>query len=214
MLGFKFTLESIYFTSFRKSTSSSLLASYKIPPFTTIRGLISNALGLKRDDLYLQDLIKIGIKPYQITSSSEMSKVLKLKSEGNDPYKRFFPSSPIFKEFLINPKYEIYIAGESEIIETIHNALNKPQRDLYIGSSDDLVDLEIFDCIELFSEKGFPSTIVEGVYDNSYLEKIPYKFHKKGKSFYLEEKIISIPKKNFSVEMRVFDFYGDKVFLI
>ena len=50
MLGFKFTIESLYFTSFRKSTSTSLLSSYKIPPFTTIRGLISNALGLKRDD--------------------------------------------------------------------------------------------------------------------------------------------------------------------
>lgn len=214
MLGFKFTLESIYFTSFRKSTSSSLLASYKIPPFTTLRGLMSNALGLKRDDLYLQDLIKIGVKPHHITYSSEMSKVLKLKSDGKDPYKRFFPSSPIFKEFLINPIYDIYVAGESKIIENIHSALNNPQRDLYIGSSDDLVDLEIFDCIEISSEIGLPCTVVEGVYENSFLEKIPYKFHKKGKSFSLEEKIISIPKNGFIEEMDVFDFYGDKVFLI
>ena len=55
MLGFKFKIESLYFTSFRKSTSTSLLSSYKIPPFTTIRGLISNALGLKRDDMLVQD---------------------------------------------------------------------------------------------------------------------------------------------------------------
>ena len=144
MLGFKFTIESLYFTSFRKSTSTSLLSSYKIPPFTTIRGLISNALGLKRDDLYLQDMIKIGIKPYPVEMSSEMTKVLKLKKEGQDPFKRYFPSAPIFKEFLIKPKYDIFIAGDSETINKIHSALKNPQRDLYLGSSDDLVDLEVF----------------------------------------------------------------------
>ncbi len=214
MLGFKFTIESLYFTSFRKSTSTSLLSSYKIPPFTTIRGLISNALGLKRDDLYLQDMIKIGIKPYPVEMSSEMTKVLKLKKEGQDPFKRYFPSAPIFKEFLIKPKYDIFIAGDSETINKIHSALKNPQRDLYLGSSDDLVDLEVFDCIEVSNGFGKPCTVVEGLYEDSYLEKIPYKFHKNGRNFSLEEKIISIPNGAINEEMEVFDFYGENIVLI
>lgn len=214
MLGFKFTVESLYFTSFRKSTSTSLLSSYKIPPFTTIRGLISNALGLRRDDLYLQDLIKIGIKSYDVEISSEMIKVLKLKEDKKNPYNRVFPSSPIFKEFLISPKYDIYIAGDSELIINIHEALKNPKRDLYIGSSDDLVDLEIFDCIDISSSYDVPCTVMEGLVENSCLEKIPYKFHWNGKSFTLEEKIVSVPNGVISEKMEGFDFYGENVVLI
>ena len=213
MLGFKFTIESLYLTSFRKSTSTSLLSSYKVPPFTTIRGLISNALGLKRDDLDIQDKVKIGIKPYPVEVSSEMAKILKLKEEGNELYKRTFHSSPIFKEFLIGPKYDIFIAGDSGIISEIHNALINPKRNLYIGSSDDLVDLEVFECIDIEKGFGMPDTVVEGLYENSYLEKIPYKFHKNGHSFSLEEKIISIPNDKINEEMEVYDFYGENVVL-
>jgi CRISPR-associated protein Cas5h len=80
MFGLKFRIEALYFTNFRKSTSTSLINTYSIPPFTTLRGMISNALGLKRDDLRVQDWIKIGIKPQNnINLSTEMTKVLKLK---------------------------------------------------------------------------------------------------------------------------------------
>ena len=152
MIGFKFTLDSPYFVSFRRANSSSLLSSYKIPPFTTIRGLISNALGLKRDDLYLQDLIKIGIKSYNINYSSEMTKVLKLKQD-KVKYNRNFPSSPIFKEFLIFPKYDIYIAGNDDIIHEINEKLKDPVRNLYLGSSDDMIDLT-YDSIKMIYDRG------------------------------------------------------------
>ena len=55
----KFGLEGLYFTSFRKPTSTSLIMSYTVPPYTTIRGLIANALGIERDNYLLQDEIKI-----------------------------------------------------------------------------------------------------------------------------------------------------------
>lgn len=212
MIGFKFTLDSPYFVSFRRANSSSLLSSYKIPPFTTIRGLISNALGLKRDDLYLQDLIKIGIKSYNINYSSEMTKVLKLKQD-KVKYNRNFPSSPIFKEFLIFPKYDIYIAGNDDIIHEINEKLKDPVRNLYLGSSDDMIDLNIFDCIQINLKIGKPISVVEGIYDNSTIEKIPFKFNKKGKNFNLEEKIVSIPNNIIDEEMEVYDFNGEYVYL-
>ena len=35
MLGFKFRLEGLYFATFRKPASTSLIMSYSIPPYTT-----------------------------------------------------------------------------------------------------------------------------------------------------------------------------------
>ena len=211
MFGFKFRLEPIYFASFRRSISTSYLSSYPLPPFTTIRGLISNSLGINRDNFILQDMIKIGIKINNVNYSSELTKILKLKKENRKTNR--FPSSPIFREFLINPIYYIYVAGDENTISMINYSLKNPKRDLYIGSSDDLVDLTIFNPIEIFEDRAIPQSIIEGIHENCLIEKIPYKFHKNGRRFNLEEKIISIPNENFSEEMEIFDFNGEKIAL-
>lgn len=216
MFGFKFRLETLYFTTFRKSTSTSLISSYSIPPFTTIRGLISNALGLKRDDLRVQDWIKIGIKPQNnVNRSTEMAKVLKLKGNGKK-YQKTFPSSPIFKEFLVNPIYDIYIAGEQEKINNIYDALENPKRPLYIGGSDELVDINIFEPVEIgktTSKEIF--CIMDGIREDCIIEKIPYKFIQVGKNFSLEYKTISIPKgEKITIDTDVFNFNGEGVVLL
>lgn len=80
MYGIKVIAELPYFGNFRKPTSTSNLTTYSVPPYTTIRGLVSNALGLSRDDYTLQDWdLKIGIeinnKGYK---NKELTKILKL----------------------------------------------------------------------------------------------------------------------------------------
>jgi CRISPR-associated protein Cas5h len=216
MLGLKFRIEALYFTNFRKSTSTSLINTYSIPPFTTIRGLISNALGLKRDDLRVQDWIKIGIQPQNnLNRSTEMTKVLKLKGTGKK-YQKTFPSAPIFKEFLVNPIYDIYIASEQEVIEKIYFALKNPKRPLYVGASDELVDVTVFEPVKI-EKKPFNETysVVEGIYENCIIEKIPYKFLQAGRNFSLEYKTISIPKNGKICEkMELFDFKGEGVVLV
>jgi len=216
MFGFKFRIEALYFTTFRKSTSTSLISSYSIPPFTTIRGIISNALGLKRDDLIVQDWIKIGIKlQSNINRSTEMAKVLKLKGTGKK-YQKTFPSSPMFKEFLVNPIYDIYIAGELEKIEEIHNSLKNPKRPLYIGGSDELIDTNIFEPVEIEKTTSKEiSCVIEGIHENCIIEKIPYKFIQTGRNFSLEYKTVSIPKEEkINEEMDVFNFNGEEVILL
>jgi len=218
MLGLKFRLEGLYFTTFRKPTSTSLIMSYSIPPYTTIQGLIANALGLKRDDLSVQDWIKIGIKPLSFSNkSSEIAKMLKLKGTGAT-YKRIFPSSPMFKEFLVSPVYEIYIAGEDDKIKEIYNSLLEPARPLYIGASDDLVDIEPSEPIKIrnVSAKEI-SGVIEGIHEKCFVENIPYKFIKKGKSFSLEYKTISIPQNgviSLKEEVGCWRFDGETVWLV
>lgn len=226
MWGLKLNLEGLYFTSFRKPTSTSLLLTYPIPPYTTIRGIFSNALGLKRDDLTLQDWFRVGIRPINNNDKSrEMTKILKLISremkfecqtcrnkwiittkpkkcpecESNDflqipNYKHKFPSAPMFKEFLINPKYEIFLVGEEDKIKKAHSAFKTPSRPLYFGGSDDLIDIGVGEPQKAYEETAIAvSSIVEGIHENSIIEKIPYKFHQKGRNFSVEYKTVSIP---------------------
>ncbi len=143
MWGLEFKLDALYFASFRRSVSTSLILSYITPPYTTLRGLIANALGMKRDDYSIQDWAKIGISsPENLNKSREIAKILKLKGTGGT-YNKVFPSSPIFREFLIAPTYRIYLAGEKDKIDCISSALQQPKRPLYLGTSDDLIDIEV-----------------------------------------------------------------------
>lgn len=217
MLGFKFRLEGLYFATFRKPTSTSLIMSYSIPPYTTLRGLISNALGMKRDDYSVQAGVKIGIKPLNFSDKSrELTKMLKLKGTG-EKYQRAFPSAPMFKEFLVLPAYEIYLAGESDKINLIYNALLQPARPLYIGASDDLVDIELSkpSKIEEVNAKEI-SGVLEGICENCFVERVPYKFIKKGKDFSLQYKTVSIPRNgviNLKEEVDSWQFEGENVWL-
>jgi CRISPR-associated protein Cas5h len=217
MLGLKFRLEGLYFTTFRKPISTSLILSYDLPPYTTIRGLISNALGLRRDDLIVQDWTKIGIKPLNFSNHSrEMAKILKLKGTGAT-YLRMFPSAPMFREFLVMPAYEIYLVGDEDKINQIYNALVQPARPLYIGVSDDLADIEPAKPTEIrkVSTKKI-SGIIEGIHEKCLVENIPYKFVKKGRNFSLEYKTVSIPQNgalNLSEEVECWRFNGENIWL-
>ena len=59
----RFKLEIPYLVNFRKPFSTITILSYPFPPYTTIRGLLANALGLERDDYSLQDKFEISLKP-------------------------------------------------------------------------------------------------------------------------------------------------------
>lgn len=192
--------------------------SYSIPPYTTIRGLIANALGLERDNLSIQDWIKIGMKPLKFSNRSrEMAKMLKLKGTG-ESYKKVFPSSPMFKEFLVLPSYDIYIAGDDNKIDDIYDALLHPARPLYLGASDDLVDIEPSKPVEIKKVITKEITgVIEGIHENCFVERIPYKFIKKGKDFSLEYKTISIPETAITTlkeEIECWNFDGICVWLV
>lgn len=197
MVGFSFTLNILYFACFRKATSTSIILTYPLPPFTTIRGLISNALGLPRDDYSLQNEIKIGIKITSFVSENiELAKILKLKEQPGHRI-RDYPSAPMYREYLAHPDFIIFIGGEEEQIQKIHDSLLNPFRPLYIGQSDDLVDIEITDIIQIIKEK---TKIIHSVTDtllsDCTIEKIPYKFIYNNNKYGIEYKIISLFNEN------------------
>lgn len=202
MLGLKFKIGCLYFTTFREPASTSLILTYLIPPYTTIRGMISNAFGLSRDDLKIQDWFKIGIKPMNFNEKCrEIAKILKLKGT-DQKYVKAFPSSPMFREFLVEPEYEIFLVGDDEKIKKVFLALSNPMRPLYLGSSDDLVDIEVFEPMSVKEERvNEVDSVVEGIYEGCIVEKVPYIFIKSGRTFSIVYKTVSIPI-NFPVKVK------------
>jgi len=197
MRGLTFDMESIYFCCFRQPTTTSLILSFPIPPFTTIRGFLENVLGYERDAFTLQnENLLIGIRPIRkIERNTELSKILKLISREEKPcFRRTFASAPMFKNFLVEPKYKIYLVGEEDLVSKISEKLENPERPLYIGQSDDLVDVNNIQVVNVEKTKNNKIwSIIEGIYNGCEIVKLPYKFINKGKD--VEMKVFSVPEK-------------------
>ena len=204
MKGLSFEVEGLYFVCFRKPTSTSTILTYPLPPFTTIRGFLANALGWDQDSYYrelrgdsrnlLYDL-RIGIEVVSHgESNSELAKILKLIPRTTG-YQRSFPSAPMHREFLVKPRYRIYLASENSVIEEIAAALTDPQRPLYLGQSDDMLDYtepHVRDVEE--TESAELDSIAEGVHPDCDVLRLPRRFVPEGDGWSLEYLLVSVPK--------------------
>jgi len=163
-----------------------------VPPYTTIRGLLANALGLARNDFALQDKLSIGIRPLHWGQANrELAKILKLK-EFDKIRIGSFPSSPMFRYFLVSPAYTIYLGGDEQLLEEIRNALRNPTRPLYLGQSDDVVDVKVSSVTEI--EKRLSNevhSIFPGIRGNCEIVKLPYKFEDEETLIY--SPVLSLP---------------------
>lgn len=204
MKGLSFEVEGLYFVCFRKPTSTSTILTYPLPPFTTIRGFLANALGWDQDSYYrelrgdsrnlLYDL-RIGIEILtDVETSTELAKVLKLIPRMSG-YQRSFPSAPMHREFLVQPRYRIYLAAEDSIIEEITAALGDPQRPLYLGQSDDMVNYTEPRVVEVEETKSTElDSIAEGVHEDCDVLRLPHRFVPEGDGWSLEYLLVSLPK--------------------
>jgi hypothetical protein len=52
-------------------------------------------------------------------------------------------------ETLISPTYRMYVGGPDDLLESFQEALQDPERLLYLGRSDDLVDVRDVDLISV-----------------------------------------------------------------
>ena len=154
--------------NFRKPFSTISILSYPFPPFTTIRGLLANAFGLKVDDYSLQGKFEISLKPLStVERTQDMVLMKKLKppanakkikelmkklgesglSELTEKEKKLYEqlkkpqstSAPFVKEFITPIVCSVYVLGEEKDLNELKRALENPARPLYVGASDDFV---------------------------------------------------------------------------
>ncbi|MBN2186290.1 MAG: CRISPR-associated protein Cas5 [Dehalococcoidia bacterium] len=198
MKGLIVDLEVPYFGAFRRPASTSLVLSYPLPPFSTVFGLLINALGVRREE-YEEEVRKLmanlalNLRPLHCPKERpvrEAAKLLKLIERGERPSRpSSFPSSPVYRYFLIHPNYRIYIGGEET--EEIAQALRSPRRPLYLGQSDDMVVVDVTWEGEVREEKKEETFgLLQGKYEGCELLRIPFAVEG-GKIYYLSP--LSLP---------------------
>lgn len=122
--------------SFRIPHSINTHLTYPAPPPTTVYGMIANALGLWQDDYSLMAQMKTGIR---ILKPGSLVETYSHWMKWNPPKNSM--TTTIMKQKLIQPVYRIYVSAEESLLNQIYQALHQPSRILYLGDSDDLVEL-------------------------------------------------------------------------
>lgn len=179
----RFNIETPYLANFRNPFSTITILSYSFPPYTTIRGLLANALGLERDDYALQEKHEIGLKLLNMPERTQDIVLMKKLKSNLTPKERKLlkkleesdesisslnedelnilnglrhvrsTSAPFVKEFITQIECTIYILGDIRELINLKYALETPSRPLYIGASDDFVIIENIDIVDAIEAK-------------------------------------------------------------
>lgn len=125
-------------------------------------------------------------------------------------------STQINRQRLIEPEYSIYILSENDdefSLENIMSALNNPKRSLYLGESDDVVDILNISLVDINATKSSCiSSIIPGLYSNSELIKIPISLKFDTENDYYA--LCSIPKGEIDTVIDCYEYNGENfVFL-
>ena len=134
-----------------------------------------------------------------IQTFSKIQKIYEEKRSKADAAKDEFGKSLFYKitvmrQKMIGVEYIAYFkAPEDRLIEG-HQALLSPHWPLYLGESDDLVDVLSPRIIEVepISVERIHS-IIPGLEQDCRLVKVPYRFLKQGQSWHVEQQLYSIP---------------------
>lgn len=131
---------------------------------------------------------------------------------------KYWMSTQINRQKIINPYFTIYLLSNNDSefsIDNIYNMLNYPQRPLYLGESDDVVDILNINIVDITESRSSEiSSIIPGIFSNSELFKLPIDL-----KYNLDESInhylvCSLPKGNIDEEIDCFTFNGENfVFL-
>jgi CRISPR/Cas system-associated protein Cas5 (RAMP superfamily) len=134
--------------------------TYELPPVTTLQGLLYAALGRpslllqggrgrtldkgsfdeeREFRAHVQDECRFGIRI--IDPGDEYTGLRKLHKKASSKQDREFLTYVANVETLISPTYRMYVTGPQALLEAFHEALEDPERLLYLGRSDDLVDI-------------------------------------------------------------------------
>lgn len=125
---------------FRRETGINTHRTYPVPPFTAVLGLLGNAMGLPQDfDLPFRVDVGIGMID-ALSVHQTLTKILKRSHPSEKRY--LYTSTLVTKERLYKPAYKVWLEVSPEFVQTVYGALRDPERLLYLGGSDDVVEIE------------------------------------------------------------------------
>ena len=108
----------------------------------------------------------------------------------------------IIRQKIVGAHYLVYIKSSEALLEEAQSALMDPHWSLYLGESDDVVDVvspKIVE-VEMVSVQRIHS-IIPGLAEDCQLIKVPQRFVKHGQSWRVEQQLYSIPPEGDGVEL-------------
>jgi len=150
-----------FWCSFRDPLTTNIHRTYPVPPPSTLYGLLAAAFGLEQDDQSLRREVRFAVAidtAGEVVESyskwmkgaeapkdrSEVSAREEMRRRGLlTPDEAVWISAPIIRQKLIQPKYTVGILCSEAMGGLIVDSLTRPAFPLYLGESDDVVDVEI-----------------------------------------------------------------------
>lgn len=125
-------------------------------------------------------------------------------------------STQINRQRIINPHYSVYITSDDKngeySLESIKSHLKNPRRPLYIGESDDVVNILNMSIVDIKENTSSNiSSVIPGMYSNSELIKIPINLKFDTKSYL---RLCSIPNGELDQEIKCYTCNGENFVFI
>ena len=187
-----------FWASFRHPQKVNVHVTYPIPPPTTLYGLLNAARGKPQDWNADKDNWQISLV---IESKGQFietfSKIFKPARKGEAQFDRTI----LIRQKLIKVHYTIYLKSDEQLLIEAQQALCAPYWPLYLGESDDVVDIitpRIVECQP--TEVQRVHSIIPGFVAGCELLNMPYQYTSpSGNQWQMQRQIYSIPPEGESV---------------
>ena len=136
-----FELIAPFWVSFRNPSTINVHITYPFPPLTTIYGLLNAARGKPQDwhddRQDWQISLAVSSKGELVETYSKIMKIARTDSGSQN----IFDPTPIIRQKLVGASYCVYLKAEEDLLVEAKQALDDPFWPLYLGESDDAVDV-------------------------------------------------------------------------
>lgn len=200
-----------FWCSFRDPLTSNLHRTFPVPPPSTLYGLLAAALGLPQDDQSRRNDLRFAVAIEQAGELVETySKWMKASEGAKDanqkqayeamrerglltPEEAVWVSTPLVRQKLIQPVFAVGVLCRAEVAEELTAALRRPAFPLYLGESDDGIDIEILGAETPQFSTASATGAVSGVRAGGMLASLPCRFLAAKRGWDMTRWLVTVP---------------------
>jgi len=200
-----------FWASFRNASTVNVHVTYPFPPPTTLYGLLNAARGMPQD-WYAdreawQSTLVVESKGTRVETFSKVMKVYeekrKAEEAAKDKYgKSFFDRTTLIRQKLIGVHYTVYLKARGALLTEALLALTHPHWPLYLGESDDLVDVVSPHLVDVSPQPVQQlHSIIPGIVEGCRLVNVPIRYYQVGNRWRGDYQIYSLPPEHEGIEL-------------
>ncbi|HGJ64162.1 TPA: CRISPR-associated protein Cas5 [bacterium] len=212
-----------FWTSFRNPGTVNVHVTYPFPPLTTLYGFLNSARGMPQDWYLDRDEWQISVviesRGKLVETFSKIMKVYEDKTTGEERKQRmseggskgFFDRTTLIRQKLLGSCYIVYLKAKPDLLEDAKHALENPKWPLYLGESDDLVDVV---SPHIVTESPKPvhhiHSVFPGIVEGCKLVNIPVRYYQIEKQEVKKKKQTEEKKEPWVADYRIYSLPPDK----